>query len=87
MLKIYSLRDNKMNTYLKPVFAVHLVQIQRDLVNIVKDQNSMVGQHPSDFELCYIGEYDESTAEFKLNDKPEFVMNCNEFNSQGEKNE
>lgn len=79
MLNVFALRDNKISTYLKPVMAAHLVELQRGLVHIVTDRNSVIGQNPGDFELYKFGEFDEQSGKFTMKDQPEFILNCQEL--------
>jgi len=75
MKKIYSIRDTKIGTYMTPMFVPHLTTILRDLEEVIKDEKSMLNKHPEDFELRYIGEFDEETGEIELEITPKFIEN------------
>ena len=50
-LKIYAIRDRKASVYHKPMFVPHLAVLQRDLVDVTKDPNTMLAKHPSFMKL------------------------------------
>lgn len=37
------------------------------------DENSQLYMHPDDFDMYYLGEYDDTTAEFTQAEKPELL--------------
>lgn len=82
MLKIYSIYDKKMGTYIRPMFVTHLIEIQRNLVNILEDKKTIISQFPSDHELYFLGEFDEKTGQQKLKEKPEFILNVTELQEE-----
>lgn len=58
--------DDKANAFGTPFFTQSLGQAERsfiDEVNRVDDKNIMY-QHPDDFRLFHLGQYDDSTGEF-----------------------
>lgn len=78
-MKMYTIFDKKMSTYLRPMFVPSIVEIQRNLINVLKDPKSLIAQFPTDYEIYYIGEWDEGRCEFKLEEKPVFEMNVTEL--------
>lgn len=61
-LKIYSLRDQKTDAFMNPIAMQTTGQLLRMLSDEVNKQDSLVGQHPEDFELFEVGEYDTQTG-------------------------
>lgn len=58
-MKLYTIRDNKVEAYLPPFVAANPGTAMRMLVDDAKNPNSMLGKHPSDFELFEIGEWND----------------------------
>lgn len=82
-IQVYSIRDNKVGTYNKPVFTVHLAQITRELATLTDDPQTMYNKHTQDFELYKLGTYNEDDGSFKLIAKPEFILNLSDLKSKG----
>lgn len=78
-LKMYTIRDKKMDTHLRPMYVAHLVEIQRNLIKVLQDDKSTIAQFPTDYEVYYLGEFDEKRAEYKLEKKPQFIMNITDL--------
>ncbi len=78
-MKMYTIYDKKMGTHIPPMFVDNIVQIQRDLQNLLKNPESKFAQFPSDYEIYYLGTYDYKTSTFDLTDKPVFEMNISEL--------
>lgn len=62
-MKMYSVRDSKTEAYLSPFLAENVVTAQRMLIDSMQGNNSMLANHPEDFQLFQIGEFDEQTGE------------------------
>lgn len=62
MKKMYAIHDKKAQRYLPPMVLNTHGEAERTLENAVRDKESMIAQHPGDFELCYIADYDERTG-------------------------
>lgn len=61
--KLYSLRDCKMNECNPPVCYPNDAVATRAFGDLVtKDKASMIGLHPEDFALVYLGEIDLETG-------------------------
>lgn len=77
--KLYTIRDNKIGTYLAPTSADHEFQLTRTLSEIVLNKDHNFGKYPSDYELHELGEFNVETAEITLLDKPKFILTLNEL--------
>ena len=66
MQKLYTLHDVKAQTYNPPFPAGNHALAKRMVADIAVDLNTSVGRHPSDFRLYFVGEYDDSNANFAL---------------------
>lgn len=61
---VYSVRDSKAETWTFPFQSENNATAIRDFQTLVKDGRTLVGQHPEDFSLFLIGEYDFTTGIF-----------------------
>lgn len=63
-MKLYSIYDNKVGTYAPPFAVAHEMLALRAFINLAKDTNSQISQHPSDFNLMYLGSFNADTGGF-----------------------
>jgi hypothetical protein len=63
-LSVFTVRDNKAEAYLQPVFLPNEAVCLRVMSNLVADDDHQFGKNPEDYSLFYIGEYDEHTGGF-----------------------
>jgi len=68
---ICTVRDVKAEAYLPPLFVRSKGEAIRSFADEVNSKDTMLGKHPSDFVLFYLGEYDEQTAKFDLASSPQ----------------
>ena len=81
-MKLYSIRDTKMNTYNAPVGSPNVAVITRDLTEIVNNPEHRWSKHASDFELFEVAEYDEKTGVITAPEKPDFILTLSELKEQ-----
>jgi hypothetical protein len=62
-LKIFSLRDQKTDAYLNPMAMQTPGQIIRMIQDEIQKPDNLLAQHPEDFELFQIGEFDTETGQ------------------------
>ncbi|AZL82808.1 nonstructural protein [Apis mellifera associated microvirus 8] len=68
---IVTVRDTKAEAYFSPLFVRSKGEAIRSFADEVNNKdNSIIGQHPEDFHLVYLGTFDEGTAQFELADAP-----------------
>lgn len=60
---IVAIRDLKAKSFTNPVATENINTALRDFSTIVKDGRTLIGQHPEDFELYQLGEFDVLTGE------------------------
>jgi hypothetical protein len=60
----YSVYDNKSLSYGMPFFAPTDGSAVRSFAGLANDAQTTVGQHPSDFSLFCVGEYDDQNGSF-----------------------
>lgn len=68
---ICTVRDVKAEAYLPPIFVRSKGEAIRSFADEVNNQDSMLGKHPADYVLFYLGSFDELTAQFDLTNSPE----------------
>lgn len=74
ILNVYSVRDSKADTFSPPFFnATHGIA-ERNFQNLVNDPQSQVNRYPTDFDLYYLGKYDDNTGKFESLDTPQHQM-------------
>lgn len=62
-MKIYTVRDSKVEAYLPPFYAANDAVAIRMITDTANDPNTLFNKHPIDFTVIYIGEFEESTGE------------------------
>lgn len=70
MLKVFSIFDSKVAAYLQPFFMRTKGEAIRAFTASLADPSSNFCKYPGDYTLFELGSYDDSTAEFVLNDSP-----------------
>lgn len=79
-MKLYTIRDKKMDTYLVPMYVDNIIQIQRDIQKIQQtNPSSNYVQFATDYEIYYLGEFNEQRATHSLLENPTFEMNVSEL--------
>lgn len=73
-LKIFSIRDAKAECFNQPFFQKTHGEAERNFTQLVKDQKSMIAQFPEDYDLYYLGTYDDQTGLVKVLDTPQHVI-------------
>lgn len=76
---VFSVFDEKAQVYSTPVFLPHKGLAVREFSDVVKDKNSALAKHPSDYKLCLLGEFDNVSGGFLACPQPEFVCSAIEF--------
>jgi len=73
-LKIYSIRDSKGEVYNTPFFQKTHGEAERNFRQLVSDEKSLVSKYPLDFNLYYLGEYDDQTGKIDPLPAPQHIM-------------
>jgi len=74
LLKAFSIRDQKAEIYNTPFFQKTHGEAERNFRTLVNDQKSTVSQFPEDFDLYYVGEYDDNLGLFLPQETPQHVI-------------
>lgn len=78
--KVFSVYDEAAAAFLQPIFFDTTGQAVRAISDSVADPNSSLSRHTSDYSLFLLGEYDDSTGEFK--NSKSCLGNCVEFKAK-----
>jgi lipoprotein signal peptidase len=68
IVKIFSIYDSKAEAYNSPFYMQTQSLAIRAFTDEANNVDSQIGKHPADFTLFYMGEYDDHTASFNLED-------------------
>lgn len=79
ILKVYSIRDAKAEVYNTPFYQKSHGEAERNFQTLVKDEKSTVAQYPDDFDLYFIGEYDDNKGTFSTLDTPQHIAKAVSF--------
>lgn len=73
-LKMYSIRDAKGEIFNPPFYKKTHGEAERDFHQLCKDEKSMPAQYPEDYDLYFIGTYDDATGKINSLDTPQHVV-------------
>lgn len=73
-LKMFSIRDAKGEIFNQPFFAKTHGEAERNFHRLTTDPQSTVSQYPEDFDLYYLGIYNDQTGVTKSLDTPQHVQ-------------
>lgn len=73
-LKVFSLRDTKGGVYHQPFYQRSHGEAERSIKQLANDPQSMVSKYPEDYDLYYLGTYDDQTGVIKPEDSPQHVL-------------
>ncbi len=62
ILKIFSIRDAKAEVYNTPFYQKTHGEAERNFRTLVTDEKSTISQYPDDFDLYYLGEYNDNSG-------------------------
>lgn len=73
-LKIFSIRDSKGEVFNTPFYQKTHGEAERNFRQLLSDEKSLVSKYPDDFDLYYLGTYDDQTGKFNSLDTPQHVQ-------------
>jgi hypothetical protein len=73
LLKMFSIRDQKGEVFHSPFFKNTMGEAERDFHTSVNDEKTMLNKYPEDFDLYYMGEYDNTEGKFAPLDTPQHM--------------
>lgn len=72
-LKIYSIRDSKGEIFNQPFIKKTHGEAERDFQTLCRDPKSTPAQYPEDFDLYYLGLYDDQSGKIQSLDTPQHI--------------
>lgn len=73
ILKAFSVYDQKAKVFHKPFFNATHGEAERNFQTAVNDDKTQFYMYPEDFDLYYIGEYDDNKGVFTSLKSPDHV--------------
>lgn len=80
-LRVYSIRDAKAEVYNQPWFAKTHGEAERNFAQLARDPKSMVGQFPEDYDLYFIGSYNDQTGVIDALETPQHIAKAISLNA------
>lgn len=81
-LKIYSIRDAKAEIFNMPFYKKTHGEAERDFHQLCQDEKSTPAKYPEDFDLYYIGTYDDVTGRIESLDTPQHITKAIQMRKQ-----
>lgn len=79
-LKMFSIRDSKGAIYNQPMFARSHGEAERAFQTEAQNTNSMINKFPEDFDLFFIGTYDDQTGKVDPLPTPQHIVKAADLN-------
>lgn len=71
---MFSIKDAKAQIFHKPYFATTHGEAERNFRTTVNSPDNNLNQYPEDFDLWYLGEYNDQTGQFDPVETPQHVI-------------
>lgn len=81
-LKVYAIRDQKTEFYNRPFYCHTHGEAERNFKHLVQDQNSVVSKNPEDYDLWYLGTFNDQDGKLDPCPAPEHIINAQNAVSQ-----
>lgn len=75
---LFAIRDIKLDSYTKLLEFQNEKEAQRALSDVANDPNNMIGKHPEDFNLYYLGVWNIETGKFMI-EEPRLVVSASDL--------
>nr|QJB19888.1 MAG: nonstructural protein [Microvirus sp.] len=79
--KVFAIRDSKAEFFNQPFFQKTHGEAERNFKSLVKDDKSMIGKYPEDYDLYFIGEYDDQKGVLKSLETPQHIVKAIALNN------
>lgn len=73
-LKMFSIRDGKGEIFHAPFYAKTHGEAERTFNENASNPESMIHKYPQDYDLYFVGEYDDQTGKLKAEDTPQHMI-------------
>jgi hypothetical protein len=78
-LKAFSIRDQKAEIFNTPYFNKTMGEAERNFAQAVNDSKTMLNKYPEDFDLYYLGEYDDQKGTVAWEETPKHIAKAVSF--------
>lgn len=85
-LKAFSIRDAKSEVFNTPFFQKTHGEAERTFRQLVTNSESMPGKYPEDYDLYYLGEYDDQTGLLASLPTPQHLIKAVQLKMQQQPN-
>lgn len=72
--KMFTIRDTKGEIFHKPFFNNSHGEAERNFRELTKDEKSMISKYPEDYDLYFLGTYDDSTGKMTSLETPQHIV-------------
>lgn len=72
--KVFSIRDAKAEIFNPPFYKRTHGEAERDFRSLTTDPKSNVSMYPEDYDLYFIGEYDDVKGTFQSLETPQHIL-------------
>lgn len=73
-MKMFTIRDSRAECYNTPFFQKSHGDAERSFMSLAQDDKSLISQYPEDFDLYFLGEYDDISGKVKTLDTPQHLL-------------
>lgn len=82
-LKAFTVRDSKAEIYAPPFFQKTHAEAERTFTQVARDGKSQVSLFPQDYDLYFVGTYDDSNGKFSPIDTPQHIIKAVDCQTPG----
>ncbi|AZL82880.1 nonstructural protein [Apis mellifera associated microvirus 26] len=82
--KLFAIRDSKTEYFGSPFCKATHGEAERDFRTLVNDEKTNLNQYPEDYDLYYLGEYDNNSGKFETLETPQHLMKAIQVKKQPE---
>lgn len=72
--KMYSIKDAKAELFGTPFCKLTPGLAEREFQQLVSDPSTPISKYPQDFDLWYVGDYDDNSGKITPRDTPEHII-------------
>jgi len=74
MLQVYSIYDNKVDTFNKPIYINNYIELVEMIQEMFKDENIKEEVEPKDYDIYQLGEFDTNSGKHESFDAPKHMI-------------
>lgn len=75
-MKIFSIRDQKAEAFENIFLQNTNGQAERYFTSLVNDPKTLIAMYPADYDLYFIGDYDQQTGKIKPCETPQHLISA-----------